>query len=518
MKLDRWTRGLLYVVAAYPLVDYIMRSVLKVPVLGSLWDELVLVGLAAILAVIWWWGQAPASDLREAGVTLDRPLLLFLLYGLFMVFFNLADMSINVEGFRSIFQYILVFFLGFYLVRDTRTLYTILYIMVGVGLLLGLHGIFQYAVGAPMPSHWVEAGENVRTRAYSILGSPNVLGSYMAFASLLAAGLGLQRVLLVVSARKNRKTENKNTNINKNIGKDSFNNVEAKNINTSDKKDILNKKENANIKENEKNNINKKENILRKLVNSISTLISNLINSRILKAIYASDILMSILLVFSAGVMALCLLLTFSRGALLAWAGAVVIVAVIMAIWYDKRMIFAIVGVGVVAVLALMVVAPSVVERMIFVFSPEYLAKSAQGGRVTRWLNALDQMRHEPFFGAGLGHYGGAVGARHYATIYVDNYYAKTWAEMGLIGISLFVWLIGALVTNVVGTWRRVWGGPHAMVVAGILGGLLAVILHNGVENIFEVPFMTVIFWLTAGIGLAMPSYIGRGDNSDDRR
>lgn len=424
MKLDRWTRGLLYVVAAYPLVDYIMRSVLKVPVLGSLWDELVLVGLAAILAVIWWWGQAPASDLREAGVTLDRPLLLFLLYGVFMVFFNLADMSINVEGFRSIFQYILVFFLGFYLVRDTRTLYTILYIMVGVGLLLGLHGIFQYAVGAPMPSHWVEAGENVRTRAYSILGSPNVLGSYMAFASLLAAGLGLQRKNLITS----------------------------------------------------------------------------------------------LFLLGSAGVMALCLLLTFSRGALLAWAGSVVIVAVIMAIWYDKRLIFAIAGVGVVAVFALVVVAPSVVERMIFVFSPEYLAKSAQGGRVTRWLNALDQMRHEPFFGAGLGHYGGAVGARHYATIYVDNYYAKTWAEMGLIGISLFIWLIGALITNVVGAWRRVWGGPHAMVVAGILGGLLAVILHNGVENIFEVPFMTVIFWLTAGIGLAMPSYIGRGDNSDDRR
>ncbi|OEH85474.1 hypothetical protein BHU72_05150 [Desulfuribacillus stibiiarsenatis] len=427
---------------SFPIVDYVLRTILRIPVVSSLWDELVLFGLLTILGWRWFIGELESRDFHRTNVS--KPLLLIVLYGIALIFFNLPYFSVGLEGFRASFQYIFAFFAAFYLLREKQTIVTMIYIIVGIGLIMGLHGVYQYIAGVPMPGHWVDAGENVRTRAFSFVGSPNVLGSYMAFCVPIAIGLALSHIQSFFHNRKLQKHREQHT---KNHG-DSH-----KEYITSGKKDLG----------------------------------------------------LSMLFLSIAGVMGLCLLVTFSRGALLALAVSLVVVAIIIATIYDKRTIIGVLGAGVVAIGLVYVLAPTVVERLLYVFSPEYLTKSAQGGRITRWLNAFDRMRHEPFFGAGLGQYGGAVGARHFGTIYVDNYYAKTLAEMGLVGISLFLWLMSSLVKNGYQAWRSVWDSSYRFLAAGLFSGLFAVILHNGVENIFEVPFMNVLFWLTAGILLALP-------------
>jgi len=440
---------------SFPLTDYILRHVLGIPIFSSLWDELVLVGLLAMLGISWLVSEVDTNELNKIDIT--KPLIILVLYGGMLIFLDLPYFAVGIEGFRASFQYIFAFFAAFFLLRNRVHMLTMLYIMVGIGLLMGLHGVYQYIAGVPMPGNWVDAGENVRTRAFSIVGSPNVLGSYMAFSTFLAVGLSLWHLQ---ASQLLNKTKLFSTFINNN----------SYNINSS-KLDSR----------------------------KTSKLVKLFANNKLL------HILLFLFLLGAAAVMALCLLLTFSRGALLAFGASMALVAVIISLMYDKRMLFVVVGLAIVGIGAVYVFAPTVVERLVYVFSPEYFEKSSQGGRITRWLNAFDRMRHEPFFGAGLGQYGGAVGARHFGTIYVDNYYAKTWAEMGLVGISLFLWLVGALLKNGYQAWRKVWDSEFRFVAAGLFGGLLAVILHNGVENIFEVPFMNVLFWLTAGILLSLP-------------
>lgn len=196
------------------------------------------------------------------------------------------------------------------------------------------------------------------------------------------------------------------------------------------------------------------------------------------------------------------LVLSGSRGAWLALFGAISIYFVIV----DKRLLVA----GVIAAAGAVTLVPPIRSRIFNLFSSEYLEKSSRDGRIHRWLGSYDQMRHEPFFGKGIGHYGGAVGDRYFGTTYVDSYFFKTLAEMGLIGIALFMWLMLSVAHAIYSVWKQCKGHLEYHLIGGLFIGLMAVILHNGVENIFEVPFMNSYFWFLSGLVLAFP-YFGKG-------
>ena len=62
--------------------------------------------------------------------------------------------------------------------------------LVGLGVLLALHGIYQYIVAVPIPASWMTHTETaVRTRVYSIFGSPNIMGDFMVMVAPMCAGL-----------------------------------------------------------------------------------------------------------------------------------------------------------------------------------------------------------------------------------------------------------------------------------------------------------------------------------------
>ena len=55
---------------------------------------------------------------------------------------------------------------------------------------LGMHGLYQYAAAVPIPDAWVTQTEaGVRTRVFSITGSPNIFGSFLVLAAPMAAAL-----------------------------------------------------------------------------------------------------------------------------------------------------------------------------------------------------------------------------------------------------------------------------------------------------------------------------------------
>ncbi len=382
---------------SFPLLDYILRNVLSIPVLSSLWDELLLLGGLTLVALRLLFGSSGKNT------QLSKTIFYVMLAGLAYLALNLTTLSYSIEGWRAVFQYMFVFFIGFYLSGRPENTKSLLSALVVIGTVIALYGIYQWLVKVPMPGEWVDAAESVKTRAFSIVGSPNALGSHMALTSAVALGLVLEE----------------------------------------------------------------------------------------------KTWLKRLLWLAAFTILTLCLVLTFSRGAWLAFAGALGIIGII----YDRRILFAGIAVALVAVLFV----PAVSHRLIYLFSEEYMINSASSGRISRWFQAYDQMRNNPLFGAGLGHFGGAVAKRHYNTIYVDNYYMKTLAEMGLLGLSLFLWLIGSTLRQGYNSMKQLISPRMKFMSMGMFTAILVIVLHNGVENVFEIPYLNSYFWLLTGLLLALP-------------
>lgn len=177
----------LFAVGLYAFIDYVLRDVLAVPVLSSGWDELLLV-FAAFWVLVERLGKEDAAC--RSSNPLDVFVLLFLVVGFCLMCFNDPFPAIQFAGYRATVQYMLWFFLVTRLLRNDRD-FRILYLtLVGFATLIALHGIYQYIVGVPMPSTWVAAAETaVRTRVYSIFGSPNIMGDFMVMFVPMAAAL-----------------------------------------------------------------------------------------------------------------------------------------------------------------------------------------------------------------------------------------------------------------------------------------------------------------------------------------
>ncbi len=390
----------IYLLLAYPIIDYVLRKILPIPVVSSFWDDGLLLVLLLFTFLAYVKGSRPLPSIKH-------PFLAFAVLGLGMMVTDMANADASVEGFRAIYQYMVAFFIGFYLLASVEQLNRFVKVLVLVGFVAGLIGVAQVALGVETPGSWVEEGESTRTRAFSIVTSPNVLGSYMAFVSPLAIGL-----LLSSRAAKER-------------------------------------------------------------------------------WIWAAVALTTIL----------ALLFTFSRGAWFAFA----FVLFVGAFFWKPRIARILLLGGIVAFVALFFVPEgipvlsAVSDRLTTLFSSTYLEKSMGGGRLGRWIEAYHKMRLEPLFGVGLGHHGGAVASRHFGTIYSDSYFFKSLAELGIIGVTMLISLVVLTLRYASGVVRSLAKTPHFFMVLGLFCGLLAVSLHNLVENIFEVPFMSLYFWLFGG-------------------
>lgn len=209
-------------------------------------------------------------------------------------------------------------------------------------------------------------------------------------------------------------------------------------------------------------------------------------------AIYEKSRLRKWLLAFGIIPCTMTLLFAFSRAAWLSLALAVVLVAIV----FERRLLIAL------AVLAVaMFFVPAIHHRIMDLFSPVYWMKAAHAGRVARWHQAFEAMRSNPLFGVGPGHYGGAMATYYHFSMYSDNYYAKTLGETGLIGLLLFFAMHIALMRDL---WKRVRSttGKKKVVFIGGLMGLLSVLIHNGLENVFEYAPMSLTYFLLISLFL----------------
>lgn len=196
------------------------------------------------------------------------------------------------------------------------------------------------------------------------------------------------------------------------------------------------------------------------------------------------------------------LVFTSSRGAWIGFALAIGIYVLLK----DKRLIIP----CVICAILVIVAVPSVGNRISYMLSPEYIESSLKGGRLVRWLTGLKIFSDNPILGVGLGHFGGAVAINHELrllvnaelidTFYMDNYMLKTAVESGIVGFAAFAVLLYSVVVNGFRTIKISDTKLSKELATGIVAGLCGVITHNFVENVFEVPMMTSLFWMFVAV------------------
>ena len=168
---------ILTILGCYVCIDWLLRDVLQIALLASVWDELL------ILFCLFWivWQRTGHRQVRSIGANpLDLPVAVFIVVGLVLMSIVDPYPAIQLSGYRATVQYMLWFFLITRLVQSDRDFMRVYITLCAVAFVLALHGIYQYIVGVPMPQNWVAAAETaVRTRVYSIFGSPNIMGDFM---------------------------------------------------------------------------------------------------------------------------------------------------------------------------------------------------------------------------------------------------------------------------------------------------------------------------------------------------
>ena len=192
-------------------------------------------------------------------------------------------------------------------------------------------------------------------------------------------------------------------------------------------------------------------------------------------------------------------LFTMSRGAWIAIAAGLFVFALLE----DRRLVVLFLFLGACALML-----PFVSARLTFIFSNDFVYSAAKGGRVLRWQTALRYLRQgNPLMGLGFGMYGGEIANSHqiiedWTYYWVDNYYVKLLAENGVIGLASFVLMQVGLLYSGLRAWARVRNTRYRALTAGLLAGLVGILVHGMFECMLDVKFVSTLYWTFAALML----------------
>lgn len=394
----KWTKTdyfgfiFLFVPVLYIFVDFIIRKITMLSSFASYWDEFYLLFLFVYLILRRINSKGRISyNFSPMGFIIA----IYFMLGLIHLFCVQPNTKIAVEGFRAVYQQALWYFVFAQFLRNSKEVKAVMRLISFMGIFLSLHAIYQFVRKVPMPGNWIDTTETIKVRAFSIVGSPNILG--VIFVLFIPVAIALFFV----------------------------------------EKDFK------------------------------------------LKIIHgASSILMT------GG-----LLLTFSRGAWLAFA----LSSLTLVILLNKKLI----AVLTLVFSAFIISGNRLSQRLLFMLRPQYLMKSAAGGRIYRWEIGLKVWEKSKFWGVGLGRFGGAVAINNdLAPFYLDNYYLKTLVETGYFGITSLFFMIFSFIIFGLKTVFMQMKKEKRIMAASLFAGAIGILSQNFVENIFEVPAMFIYFYL----------------------
>lgn len=185
---------------------------------------------------------------------------------------------------------------------------------------------------------------------------------------------------------------------------------------------------------------------------------------------------------------------TFSRGA---WIGLAAGLVALLILAY-RRFLAPLVAAGVVA---WFVMPQAFVNRLTFAFSSTYITKSLAGGRLYVWKMSVEYIAAHPWFGLGLGTFGGTTAVTFgYGRLWVDNFYLQLGAEGGLILLVLFLWVLWRGAKGLVNAHGAARDPFLRALSAGVFGAFVAVAVANVTASVWEALVVGAGFWFLSGL------------------
>lgn len=196
----------------------------------------------------------------------------------------------------------------------------------------------------------------------------------------------------------------------------------------------------------------------------------------------------------------LALILTYSRSA---WLGLGIGVGVVLIIKNWK--LVALLPFG-----FLLLLVPSVRQRLLVAASQEYMVDAAIDGRIWSFNNAMEIFRTSPLLGTGPGTYGGQTAIYYNSPIYLrglqngyvalpytDNQWLEIFVQVGLLGTIL---IGGFFISHFVNNLKQfLRSGSHLSL--GVLAAIIAILIDGAFGNIWEFGSIAVLAGIYLGLG-----------------
>jgi len=147
--------------------------------------------------------------------------------------------------------------------------------------------------------------------------------------------------------------------------------------------------------------------------------------------------------------------------------------------------------------------------RLHYIFSLSAIGKL---DRVAMWQAAIGMIADRPILGHGvntfMAHYLHYWVGGEYHPRYAHNCYLQMWAETGIVGLGMFLWLLRGLLNLWGRAIRRLSDGPHRYLLLGLMAGLVAFLAQAAIDTNFYAMRQAFLFWTLAGVatGLAAGS------------
>ena len=84
------------------------------------------------------------------------------------------------------------------------------------------------------------------------------------------------------------------------------------------------------------------------------------------------------------------------------------------------------------------------------------------------------------------------------------NEYLQLWAEIGIVGLGIFIWLIISYFSYGLKILRRIKDGYRQGVIIGLMGAMMAVLVDGIFGFPLHLPATIVLFWLALGLTVAV--------------
>lgn len=229
------------------------------------------------------------------------------------------------------------------------------------------------------------------------------------------------------------------------------------------------------------------------LIVMVALVLSFLINNKRIKRI------VKYILLFLAGLLTACLVLTYSRGAWIAMLFALIFMGSLI----NRRVVITMI-ISALVLISFFASFNIVGENLRSIMK---LKDKSMLIRLNLWKEALAVIEDFPVVGCGINTYTAITPYYKLSEdsgYYPHNSYLHMAAETGLAGLGAFLWIIGILFKTSIRNLKSFEDSFYRAVLIGLLSGLFGFLVHSIIDTNFYSIQLSVLMWYVMGLIVAV--------------